>query len=515
MWVVAGNSSSLRALFFAEFRQILTTVRAPHSQRVLVGPHRSVYQLTFRPARTDRRGVRTAGRQLRGLAMIRSVTSASLALSLGLLVGCASSTPRLGRPAVDALGSGSLVGQFRAFDGRTGREITLTQAANIARRADVVLFGEEHNDFVCNQIEAQLLAALAADRPTSLAMEFFETDTQAALDAYLDGKLDESDFRKAARQGKAYSRSHRPLIEICREMNLPVIAANTPRELVRRFRQSGLEYPEFVAALSPEERVLVPARFSLPLGAYFDRFKDAMGGHGAPPTVTAPAPKPEPQPDSESAVEMSTLADRPPSSEPALTPIEESTEATPPGQPEEGSGSANAASTHSAAEEEEDPDETGERPATVQADSSGDTTVAPEPVTQPASPESEVPSDDKAATRTAEGEPSSQAASAPAHPKLSQEEMVLSMFKAQSLWDDAMAESIANHRKRFADRRVMLVVGVFHVRDDGGTELKLRERRPRDRVVTVAYRGVGDLTTGFDPDDRGAAEIVIYGLKTE
>lgn len=441
--------------------------------------------------------------------MIRSLTASLLALSLGLLAGCASSTPRLGRPAIEALGSGSLVGQYRAFDGRTGREITLTQAAQIARRADVVLFGEEHNDFVCNQIEAQLLASLAADRPTSLAMEFFETDTQAALDAYLDGRLDEADFLKAGRQGKAYPRSHRPLIEICRAMNLPVIAANTPRELVRRFRQSGLEYPEFVAALSPEERVLVPARFSLPLGAYFDRFKDAMGGHGAPPT--APAPKPESRPEGESAVEMSTLADRPGSSEPALTPVEQTPDAIPRGEAEEGSGTA--ASTHPATEE--DTDETQETPATVPAEGSGDARVAPEPVSRPASLESETSADDEAATRTAESEPSSQAASAPAHPRMSQEEMVLSMFKAQSLWDDAMAESIANHRKRFADRRVMLVVGVFHVRDDGGTELKLRERRPRDRVVTIAYQGVNDLPTGLDPDDQGAAEIVIYGLKTE
>lgn len=439
--------------------------------------------------------------------MIRSLTASLLALSLGLLAGCASSTPRLGRPAVDALGSGSLVGQFRAFDGRTGREITLTQAAQIARRADVVLFGEEHNDFVCNQIEAQLLAALAADRPTSLAMEFFETDTQAALDAYLDGKLDEADFRKAARQGKAYLRSHRPLIEICREMNLPVIAANTPRELVRRFRQSGLEYPEFVAALSPEERGLVPARFSLPLGAYFDRFKAAMGGHGAPPTPTAPAPKPDSQPAGEAAVEMSTLADRPTSSEPALTPVEPPPAATQLGEPDAGAASQPAASSHPAVEE--NTGDTHSTPATVPVE------PAAESAAQPTSPESAASAAGEPSTQPTEGEPSSQAASAPAHPKMSPEEMVLSMFKAQSLWDDAMAESIANHRKRFSDRRVMLVVGVFHVRDDGGTELKLHERRPRDRVVTIAYRGVNDLPRGFDPDDQGAAEIVIYGLKTE
>jgi hypothetical protein len=86
-------------------------------------------------------------------------------------------------------------------------------------------------------------------------------------------------------------------------------------------------------------------------------------------------------------------------------------------------------------------------------------------------------------------------------------------FKAQLLWDDAMAESIANLRDRFPHHRVLLIVGSFHVAHEGGTVLKLRERRPHDSLLTIVYRGNPDGQFAFRDEDRGAGDVVIYGLK--
>ena len=93
-------------------------------------------------------------------------------------------------------GNAALFGQFQAYDGHTGRRIPFSKVVHRCRVADVVLFGEQHSDPVCNQLEAQLLYALAdKQRPVALAMEFFEVDTQATLDAYLRGRIEESPFR--------------------------------------------------------------------------------------------------------------------------------------------------------------------------------------------------------------------------------------------------------------------------------------------------------------------------------
>ncbi len=180
--------------------------------------------------------------------MLRRLGCSSLATVSLFVAGCfgplrVDLTPRTG-------GSAALVGQFVAYDGHSGRRLSFEEVVARCRPADAVLFGEEHNDVVCNELEAQLLYALARQpRPVALAMEFFEADTQAALDAYLRGRIAEEPFREQTHQGRAYILSHRPLIELCRLIRVPVIAANAPRKLVRAYRMSGLDYEAFRAGL--------------------------------------------------------------------------------------------------------------------------------------------------------------------------------------------------------------------------------------------------------------------------
>ena len=114
-------------------------------------------------------------------------------LVLSVMSGCAMPA----RIVDQAGGNAYLFGQFKAYDGASGDPISFTQIVARAREADIILFGEEHSDVVCNALEAQLLGALVGGpRPVALAMEFFEADTQTPLDAYLSGRLDEPDFRK-------------------------------------------------------------------------------------------------------------------------------------------------------------------------------------------------------------------------------------------------------------------------------------------------------------------------------
>jgi heme-binding NEAT domain protein len=76
-----------------------------------------------------------------------------------------------------------------------------------------------------------------------------------------------------------------------------------------------------------------------------------------------------------------------------------------------------------------------------------------------------------------------------------------------------MSESIAGHRARYPHHRVMLIVGGFHVASDGGTQVKLRRRRPKDAVLTIIYHGASTTPLKFDDADKGSGDIVIYGVK--
>ncbi|MBI5764395.1 MAG: ChaN family lipoprotein [Planctomycetes bacterium] len=333
----------------------------------------------------------------------------TLAAVVAICAGCDNAS----RLHMQTGGNAALFGQFRAFDGRTGNPISFNSVVMQAQDADVILFGEQHSDVICNALEAQLFAAMhERGRPVSLAMEFFENDTQGPLDGYLAGRIDEADFRKLARQRKPYLLAHRPLIEYCRAMCIPVIAANAPTRLTRALRLSGKTFDEFCATTQPADRAMLPARSDMLEGAYFERFKEAMSGHEMPTSQ--------------------------PTSQPTTAPAAD-----------------------------------------------GATTTAP--------------ADSVPTTAPTSNEPS-------------KEEKLLRSYRAQSMWDDAMSESVAIHRARHPDRRVMLVVGCFHVEKNGGTQVKFRQRRPNDRVLTVVYRGVPMPPLRFDEDDRYAGDIILYGI---
>lgn len=83
------------------------------------------------------------------------------------------------------------------------------------------------------------------------------------------------------------------------------------------------------------------------------------------------------------------------------------------------------------------------------------------------------------------------------------------IFKAQALWDDAMAEAVADRRAAHPAERVLLVVGAFHVQGRLGTITKFRERRPGDRIAVIAMAYGEDEALRLPEDMRGEADLVL------
>lgn len=83
------------------------------------------------------------------------------------------------------------------------------------------------------------------------------------------------------------------------------------------------------------------------------------------------------------------------------------------------------------------------------------------------------------------------------------------LIKAQSLWDDAMADAIAAHRTAHPDARVMFVVGGFHVMGRLGTITKFKARRPDDRVAVLVMSQGTPPALEFDAEDRGEGDLIL------
>lgn len=166
---------------------------------------------------------------------------------------------------------------FKIYDSQAGREIDLNSIVDAFEPADVLFFGERHDDSIAHYLQDQLYNLLL-DRyeQVSLSMEMFETDCQQVVDEYLAGFISERNFVKESRAWGNYETDYRPMLERAKAKEQAVIAANAPRRYVNMVSRLG---PESLGDLPKESRAHLPP---LPIwtddDAYRNAFNDAMGG---------------------------------------------------------------------------------------------------------------------------------------------------------------------------------------------------------------------------------------------
>lgn len=170
------------------------------------------------------------------------------------------------------------------FSGHDGSAKPWSVLIDSASRADAVILGETHGHSVGLAAAAALWEDIIAAAPSAaLSLEFFERDTQAALDDYRLNLIDEEAFRRVTRRSAGnYPEGHRAMVEAARSAGLPVIASNAPRPYVRLARTKGFEA---LAGLTAEQKRLFLLPATLPEGRYRDDFirlmtEDPSMAHG-------------------------------------------------------------------------------------------------------------------------------------------------------------------------------------------------------------------------------------------
>ena len=126
-----------------------------------------------------------------------------------------------------------------------------------ALRNQIVFVGETHDNPASHRLEIEVLQALQLNNPgnISLAMEMFTPSQQPVLDSWTAGKLTEKEFLQQVdwyhgwRMNFAY---YRPLLNYCRDHNIPILALNAEKELKQKIAHTPLEQ------LSDKERQQLP-----------------------------------------------------------------------------------------------------------------------------------------------------------------------------------------------------------------------------------------------------------------
>lgn len=122
------------------------------------------------------------------------------------------------------LGAGRAAAQllpaYALFNAQGGK-VSHRQMLRTVADADVVLFGEEHNNPIAHWLQLEVARDLAARGPLVLGAEMIEADDQVTLDRYLRGEIDSAAFDTLARLWKNHATDYAPLVKLAKDRQLP------------------------------------------------------------------------------------------------------------------------------------------------------------------------------------------------------------------------------------------------------------------------------------------------------
>ncbi len=169
---------------------------------------------------------------------------------------------------------------YQLFDSK-GKQITYTHLLEKAQAADIILFGELHNNPIDHWLEQELSKDLYAIKKGNLILstEMFEADDQIIIDEYLSGSISEKTMKDEAKLWTNYTTDYKPLLDLAKENRLKFIAANIPRRYANMVYTRGLEKLD---SINPEAKRWIaplPIAYDSTLACYADIYKQAKG-HG-------------------------------------------------------------------------------------------------------------------------------------------------------------------------------------------------------------------------------------------
>lgn len=167
---------------------------------------------------------------------------------------------------------------FKIFDVKKQKTIAVDDIIKDMSTADVLFFGEEHNDSIGHYLEALIFKKMIQAYPNkaALTLEMFHTDVQPIINEYLNGNISEKNFIKEARAWNNY-KDYRPMIEEAKTNKLSVIGGNAAARYSNAVTKNGID----VLNTFPKEskQFIAPLPIDTATGRYYDKFIETLGGH--------------------------------------------------------------------------------------------------------------------------------------------------------------------------------------------------------------------------------------------
>lgn len=162
-----------------------------------------------------------------------------------------------------------------------GQSVEYQQLLAEAKKAEIILFGELHNNPICHWLQLQLTEDLYQTKGDELILgaEMFESDDQEILNEYLEGKISEKTFKDEAKEWSNYATDYKPLVEFAKKNKISFIATNIPRRYANMVFHRGIASLDSLSAAANSWICPLPFPYDEELACYKEIAK-ATGGHG-------------------------------------------------------------------------------------------------------------------------------------------------------------------------------------------------------------------------------------------
>lgn len=169
---------------------------------------------------------------------------------------------------------------YKIFD-KEGKASSYEMMLEEAKNADIILFGELHNNPICHWLQLELTQDLFTTKKDKLSLgaEMFEADNQIILNEYLADIITEKHLSDEAKLWNNYATDYRPLVEFAKKNKLNFVATNIPRRYASLVAKQGLESLENLAPEAKNWMAPLPIQVDMEMPAYANMLK-MMGSHG-------------------------------------------------------------------------------------------------------------------------------------------------------------------------------------------------------------------------------------------
>lgn len=169
---------------------------------------------------------------------------------------------------------------YQLFDEK-GKKTTYKKLLKKIEGADIILFGELHNNPINHWLQYELTkdAFEQLNQNMVLGAEMFEADNQNTLNEYLSGKFDYKTLKNEIKVWQNNTTDYQPLVDFALKKQLTFVASNIPRRYANMVYKDGFgalnsineEGRRFIAPL--------PIKYDAELPGY-KKMLEMAGGHG-------------------------------------------------------------------------------------------------------------------------------------------------------------------------------------------------------------------------------------------